>query len=359
MRITSDGDVVIGDTTASAALLLDVAGQIGATEYCDADGLNCFVATDVGGLFTDNTTHITRENFHILNAGLAAGSTTAGLDGDGTYSFYDPDKSALRGGAISGANDAWQDANIGLYSFAWGENVEASAYGSISMGDNSTSSANNAISLGSGNTSSGLSSVAIGEDTTASNSNAIAIGASVTASGASSFASGASTTAAGTSSFAMGQNNQANGDYSLAGGFFGTADGYASVSFGDANTADGYGSVALNVATTASGYASTALNDSTTASGNNAFSSGSSTTASGFNSIAFGREVRVGTGVAQTTDALPSKADPSSFQTILEPHVRRPSKARFVLMLAVLPLKCVMVQDHGMPTPHQAGRRLN
>src|SRR5690606_13470284 len=53
---------------------------------------NCSAYADMGsgdGLWTDNTTYATRENFHILDTGLAAGSTTAGLDGNGTYAFYD------------------------------------------------------------------------------------------------------------------------------------------------------------------------------------------------------------------------------------------------------------------------------
>ncbi len=44
-----DAALSIGDTTPDGTLKLDVEGQIGATEYCDENGANCFDHTDVGG----------------------------------------------------------------------------------------------------------------------------------------------------------------------------------------------------------------------------------------------------------------------------------------------------------------------
>ena len=43
------GNVGIGTTNTAAGLKLDVAGKVGATEYCDEDGNNCTEATDLGG----------------------------------------------------------------------------------------------------------------------------------------------------------------------------------------------------------------------------------------------------------------------------------------------------------------------
>ena len=47
MRIDAAGDVGIGDDAPDATLKLDVEGQVGATEYCDEDGLSCIDIADV------------------------------------------------------------------------------------------------------------------------------------------------------------------------------------------------------------------------------------------------------------------------------------------------------------------------
>lgn len=49
MILQSDGNIVLGDTAADAGLRLDVNGAVGATEYCDEDGLNCIDIADVSG----------------------------------------------------------------------------------------------------------------------------------------------------------------------------------------------------------------------------------------------------------------------------------------------------------------------
>ena len=148
------------------------------------------------GLWTDNTTHITRENFHVLDAGLAAGSTTAGLDGDGTYAFYDPDKGAFRGGEITGGNAAWQDVNIGTNSFAWGVNARASGASSIALGSSARASADSSVAIGYQNDATGNYSTAFGPNTVASGLGSFVAGASSTeASGTHSFAFGYKVTA--------------------------------------------------------------------------------------------------------------------------------------------------------------------
>lgn len=48
LRVTSAGKVVIGATAPSGTLLLDVEGQVGATQYCDNNGASCFTAATVG-----------------------------------------------------------------------------------------------------------------------------------------------------------------------------------------------------------------------------------------------------------------------------------------------------------------------
>ncbi len=130
----------VGDITTPATGL--IAYDSTDNELQVYDGTN-WVAFSGGGaitsLWTDNTTHISRENFHVLNSSLAAGSTTAGLDQDGTYTFYDPDKGALRGGSISSSDDAWQDVNVGNNSLAWGLRAQASGDSSIALGGRVTS----------------------------------------------------------------------------------------------------------------------------------------------------------------------------------------------------------------------------
>ncbi|MEM8832978.1 MAG: hypothetical protein AAGB32_00410, partial [Pseudomonadota bacterium] len=184
MRLTSAGDLVIGDTAASLTLMLDVAGQVGATEYCDEDGLNCTPGGSLGGLWTDNTTHITRENFHVIDTG--SNSTAAGLDGAGTRAFYDPNKGAFRGGEINNSftfDDAWEDANIGLNTFAYGLNIQASGNYSFASGFSSVASGNFSSVLGINSTASGVSSSAIGSSAVASGNNSTAMGATTQASG--------------------------------------------------------------------------------------------------------------------------------------------------------------------------------
>ena len=49
MTIDATGDIGIGDTTPDGSLKLDVEGQVGATQYCDQNGGNCFTPSSVGG----------------------------------------------------------------------------------------------------------------------------------------------------------------------------------------------------------------------------------------------------------------------------------------------------------------------
>ena len=175
-----------------------------------------------GSLWTDNTTHITRENFHILDTGLAAGSTTAVLDGDGTYSFYDPDKGAMRGGEITGSDSAWEDTNVGEGSFAWGENTQASGDNSVAFGDDTRAASTNSFAMGFGTSALGAYSTAFGFQTSAG-TGAFAVGFQTAASGTSSAAIGNNTQSLGENSIATGRTTTASGLYSTAMGYEATA----------------------------------------------------------------------------------------------------------------------------------------
>ncbi|MEM6810917.1 MAG: tail fiber domain-containing protein [Pseudomonadota bacterium] len=201
VRVTSGNDLVIGDTAASLTLMLDVAGQIGAAEYCDEDGLNCSIPEDLG-LWTENTTHITRENFHVIDT--ASNPTAAGLDGDGYRAFYQPFKGAFRGGEIEFANDAWQDANVGFRSFAWGRNIQASGSNSVALGNSSTADGFTSFAFGENSVAGNNYSIAMGLAASSSADSAIALGNNVTASGQNSTALGLGVDVTGERSFAIG-----------------------------------------------------------------------------------------------------------------------------------------------------------
>lgn len=161
-------------------------------------------------LWTDNTTHITRESFHILDSGQTSDSTALSLAGGSTDTmavFYDPDKRALRGGLLDvgdSNNDAWNNANIGNNSFTWGHNAEASGNGSFAAGTFVTASGLNSTALGRYNTASAMRSTVMGYQSTASGDTSFAAGYSATASGDTSFALGTEVQATGTRSFAVG-----------------------------------------------------------------------------------------------------------------------------------------------------------
>ncbi|MGH1455934.1 MAG: tail fiber domain-containing protein [Alphaproteobacteria bacterium] len=252
LNIAGTGNIGIGDFSSdvidstvhlqSGDLRLDggAANEAGCIRFDDTtDKLqfsnDCSTFTDVDslgtGLWTDNTTHITRENFHILDAGLAAGSTTAGLDGDGVYAFFDPDKGAFRGGEISGGDNAWEDANIGANSFSWGENAEASGAYSTAMGAIVTASNLYATAMGNNATASGNGSVALGGYVLASGGNSVALGGSVAAQSTGAVALGTGANVTNNYSFAFGLGLPAGTDPVVSGAssfgiFMGDQSGY-------------------------------------------------------------------------------------------------------------------------------------
>ena len=91
------------------------------------------------------------------NSGATNG---APADGAGTRMFWYPGKAAFRAGAVSGTQ--WDDANIGLYSTALGEDVRA-------LGDNAIAVGKRAVAANTG-------TVAMGEDVTATGANSVVLG---------------------------------------------------------------------------------------------------------------------------------------------------------------------------------------
>ena len=101
-------------------------------------------------------------NGGALFGGTYAGSSATGVpaEGSGTRMMWYPGKGAIRAGGINGTQ--WDDANIGNYSTAFGENVRA-------LGDNS-------VAIGLRATSANVGTVAIGEDVTATGANSVVLG---------------------------------------------------------------------------------------------------------------------------------------------------------------------------------------
>jgi hypothetical protein len=122
------------------------------------------------------------------------GIGTIPIEGEGTRMMWYPAEGAFRAGEVDGTQ--WDDANVGKFSVAMGQDTEASNTRSVALGYNTTAS--------------GLSSTAIGVGTTASGFASMTMGSSTTASGGRSVAMGYNTTAASSFSLTIGKYNSAN-----------------------------------------------------------------------------------------------------------------------------------------------------
>jgi hypothetical protein len=128
--------------------------------------------TDATVNLIGNYTHIfngpVQNNFRINHDGtvLATGHYDAGalgtlpVEGAGTRMLWYPKKAAFRAGGINGTQ--WDDANIGLYSTAFGENVRALGDFSLAVGRNTVAANTGTVALGDGHTATGANSVALG-----------------------------------------------------------------------------------------------------------------------------------------------------------------------------------------------------
>ncbi|HEX8338177.1 MAG TPA: tail fiber domain-containing protein [Pyrinomonadaceae bacterium] len=109
-----------------------------------------------------------KERFRVENDGslLAVSDYNSGccggipVEGSGTRFMWFGGKAALRAGSINGTQ--WDDANIGLYSTAFGENVRALGDNAIVVGKNSVAANTGTVALGEGHTATGANSVALG-----------------------------------------------------------------------------------------------------------------------------------------------------------------------------------------------------
>lgn len=257
------------------------------------------------------------------------------LSGMGHRMMWFPAKTAFRVGYAGGTN--WDRDNIGLFSFAAGENPLASGVSSIAMGRNAQATANYAIAIGDNTKATGDNTTAFGLGSTASGKGATVTGEGNQAEGYSSFVAGmyneygvSETNVSATTPlftigngdninsrqnimvirkggsiefgknsgtiprFSMGLLSDATGNYSVAMGYGSKANGVASVALGNQVDAIGDGSFAAGQLASAHGYASSALGGATArgsysvALGGNASSNSSFSTSTGFGSSSSG-----------------------------------------------------------------------
>ena len=139
------------------------------------------------------------------------------LDDEGTVAydkkmFFDKGKGAFRAGYVTG--DKWDNANLGSYSFATGQNTQASGGYSHAEGYNTTASGNQSHAEGEGTTAGG-SPYGV-------------------------HAEGRNSVASGSASHAEGYDTDATTDSAHSEGSFSVASGYSSHTEGYATTASAY-----------------------------------------------------------------------------------------------------------------------
>src|SRR5690606_37317662 len=198
----------------------------------------------IGGV-VQNTTATATDHFVF---GSTALDNIAGTD-DNNRMFFNKAKGAFRAGRASGTQ--WDDADVGVYSVAFGYDNTASGSYSTAFGWNTTASEEQAT--------------AFGYETTASSYQALAFGFQTEASGSNSVAFGDRTTAALQNTTAFGQETSALELNATAFGYLTTASGILSTAFGNNSTAAGEGSTAFGAHTTASGDYSTTWGHNNTA----------------------------------------------------------------------------------------------
>lgn len=160
--------------------------------------------------------------------------------GSGIRFMWFPKRAALRFGSVYA-----EDANVGNYSLAGGNYVEASGDSSVAFGFMSSASGGESFAHGEGTWSGGFASVALGLYSGASGSASMAMGESSNASGDSAMALGAFTQANGHGAFSSGGWTTANGENSTAMGFLTKALGKYTTAMGEDTVAASFNSVAV------------------------------------------------------------------------------------------------------------------
>ncbi|HUF34746.1 MAG TPA: tail fiber domain-containing protein [Gemmatimonadales bacterium] len=196
----------------------------------------------------------------VVRGTFDAGAIPA--SGAGVRLMWYPRKAAFRAGRIQASQ--WDDASVGQWSVAFGQNTTASGTHSAAFNGGTTASGDRSVAMGGGTLASGAFAVATGQSTVASGTFAVATGGSTVASGLGSFVTGSGSTASGVTSIASGESSVAAGGNSVALGFRVQANGNASTATGTGTVAAGAASVALGTGVTAQGDGSFVFGDRST-----------------------------------------------------------------------------------------------
>jgi hypothetical protein len=163
------GDVELApsaqQTTSSTNHLINL--KLVGSRTLGAPGQDALLSLSASGSYPDNQTY-DKERFRVDNDGSILSvadysggvNTTSPTEGSGTRFMWYATKAALRAGYVNGTQ--WDDANIGLYSTAFGENVRALGDNSVAIGKNTVAAGSRTIALGERNTATGYASVALG-----------------------------------------------------------------------------------------------------------------------------------------------------------------------------------------------------
>jgi trimeric autotransporter adhesin len=170
------------------------------------------------------------DRFRVDSAGgfVALGQLGIGIIpavGIGERTMWYPFKGAFRSGSAGGSGStAWDDANIGFYSWAGGFQSRAGAYASFAFGDQVTVTGVDAVGFGASHTVTGTVGFAAG------NSHQCSAFACV--------AMGHTNRAAGQASIALGERVHASGNWSVALGRRAHSNHTGSFTWADASTTD-------------------------------------------------------------------------------------------------------------------------
>ncbi len=140
-----------------------------------APGQDALLSLSASGSYPDNQTY-DKERFRVDNDGSILSvadysggiNTTSPTEGSGTRFMWYATKAAIRAGQIDGTQ--WDDANIGLYSTAFGQNVRALGDHSVAIGKDSVAAGSRTVAIGERNISTGYASVSLGYGATTSTS---------------------------------------------------------------------------------------------------------------------------------------------------------------------------------------------
>ncbi len=195
--VTSSGTITLGGTLAVANGGTGTSSTsasnvfIGPTSGSGAPSFRALTTTDIpslsGSYVVNGTSQQSSANFNISGNGTIGGnsivngsllvkgsSATTPISGAGTRMMFVPSLGAFRAGAVDGTQ--WDNANIGLYSFAGGFDVKATGQSSVVIGASSRATNSYSTAIGTSNEALGYSSTAFGTSNTASGNYSTTLG---------------------------------------------------------------------------------------------------------------------------------------------------------------------------------------